>query len=251
MAMCFSKVLNSDRPQSKMWTLTASRTCCSGCERGGKQPQSKPSATELPIHFCGVITKRQVRASRAKLRTTWFSTSSASSIGASVDSSLSGPGSAGTWCTSMKCMIISEAGMRWYMIRSAFFRSFAWNLVSSPRTYRSKSGSMEDKVGGAPSKPSSRKPSSQEFVAPSMMLWRRAAMRDLPCHPASAVCWPILMSNIRNSSHWSRRFRMTNKSSWPVPCTSHRWTPAYSNMKRIIPSMPPPVCCLDTCNANS
>mmetsp|Transcript_58488 Transcript_58488/g.163943 ORF Transcript_58488/g.163943 Transcript_58488/m.163943 type:complete len:218 (+) Transcript_58488:994-1647(+) len=208
--MCFARVLSSDRPQSNMFTWVAFRVLSApSAERSGRRPHSKPSATELPIHFCGTGHFRQAMASSKSLRITSWLTSSATSMGASTLARSPWPGSAGSWWTSKKCVIISEAGRHCSMMRVAFLTVFSFALAWPPT---SSNGSMELRAGGRLSKPSRRKPSADEFVMPSTKLCRTAASLDLPCQPACAVTCPILMSNIRSLVYPSRRFRMTSRS---------------------------------------
>mmetsp|Transcript_110952 Transcript_110952/g.310363 ORF Transcript_110952/g.310363 Transcript_110952/m.310363 type:complete len:209 (-) Transcript_110952:834-1460(-) len=189
--------------------MVAERTSSSEAPRRGGSPASKPRATELPIHFCGTGHCRHATARPARRRTISWCDSSATStrVRRSPTSSSGRAVLSESWWVSMKCMSISAPDMRCSMTRQAFFTT-----LRSPVTPRSSIGSMDSRQGGRPSKPSRRKPSQLELVTLSTMLPRSAAMRDLPCQPACAVFWPILMSSIRSFLNPQRRFFITSRS---------------------------------------
>mmetsp|Transcript_24825 Transcript_24825/g.78175 ORF Transcript_24825/g.78175 Transcript_24825/m.78175 type:complete len:234 (-) Transcript_24825:833-1534(-) len=224
-----------------MWTFTVSKILDSGSDLVGNCPQSKARATELPIHFCGTGTWRQETARSARRRTVSRSTSSATSSGARSRSRASPPGSAGVWCTSRKCIMTSAPVIRWSMMRNAFF------IALSLPPPKSISGFIVLRLSGAPSKPSSLKPSHVELVTPSTRAWRMEADFDLPCQPAEAVFCPIFRSSKRRVTQPSWRFRSTSKSlRWSFNSSSATLQvtmPAYSNMKLRIGPKPPPLGC--------
>mmetsp|Transcript_25641 Transcript_25641/g.73732 ORF Transcript_25641/g.73732 Transcript_25641/m.73732 type:complete len:211 (+) Transcript_25641:978-1610(+) len=210
-----------------MLTRTALRSSASGTSRKAQLPASNPRATELPTHFCGTGERRHATERPARRLHISCKAISASSEGAQQG----GPpeGSAGSWCTSMRCMTMSEAGMRWSMKRRAFFLVSLSANICKPAT--SISGSSEVKAGGAPSKPSTRKPSLCEVVRPSRRPCLKADTVPLPCQPASAVRSPIFTSSMRRHLQPSRRFLITSSFIGSTsPWALHSRTPAYSSM---------------------
>mmetsp|Transcript_4483 Transcript_4483/g.10786 ORF Transcript_4483/g.10786 Transcript_4483/m.10786 type:complete len:226 (+) Transcript_4483:1241-1918(+) len=225
--MCLSMVLSSDRPQSKVHTSVDLRTSSWAVLRFGRLA-SKLRPTELPIHFCGTGDRRHATARPQSCRTASWQASSASSAVQILEVSCPSSMSAGSWCTSSQWSSISAAVIRWSMTRSAFLA-----ILALPVMPRSSRGSMDSSAGGRPSKPSKRNPSQEELVTPSTTLCRSAAARLLPCHPACAVFWPILMSSNLSLAQPDRRFRMTSNSVFFSPdgvSSVELSTPAYSRV---------------------
>mmetsp|Transcript_5895 Transcript_5895/g.16761 ORF Transcript_5895/g.16761 Transcript_5895/m.16761 type:complete len:237 (+) Transcript_5895:951-1661(+) len=205
-----SAVFSSDLPQSK----TLSRAARSGDPGAsawrarclpGSAPPSHTSATEEPIHIWGTGISRASTQRAASCRIMSKRTYSLYSVGVSTDSP-SASACSDRSAKSTQCRRNSGAFRRWRVKRRPFFPSLMHgHPPGSPSCcVRSPSPGL--------SKPSSRKPCLEEFVILSTTSFRRAALRDLPCQPATAVLLPILMSSIRQVARPSRRFFKSSSS---------------------------------------